>query len=547
MLHLFYRHFIALFKLNLKMKKSLLLFSLFIHVLLVNAQKQPPANWYNLDLKKDKVFGVSTERTYNEILKGKSAKKVIVAVIDGGTDVSHEDLKSVIWVNSKEVADNNKDDDHNGYADDINGWNFIGGPDGKNVEQDNLELTRLYKTYKTKYEKKDTTQLDGAELDNYHYYLKLKKSFIESSEQYVKISNLYKKFLIGVDTLRKDLNVTQTVSLETFKNYNPTNKNAQVVKSLLSKNKQFIKGTEAQVSIFEAFLKEMINQLSSFVDYHYNLDFDPREIVGDNYTNTNEKYYGNNKVSGPHGEHGSHVAGIIGAVRNNGIGINGVADNVEILVLRVVPDGDERDKDVANAIKYAVDNGATVINMSFGKAYSPYKEAVDEAVRYAHSKDVLLIHAAGNDNKNTDIKDNFPNDRMANYNQDNWIEVGASSWIKKKKLLPADFSNYAAENVDVFAPGVDINSCIPDNKYAVYSGTSMAAPVTAGVAAVIRGYYPHLTAAQVKQIILQSAIRVKHKVLIPGTKKKVKMTELCKTGGVVNLYEAAKLAETYKK
>jgi subtilisin family serine protease len=296
------------------------------------------------------------------------------------------------------------------------------------------------------------------------------------------------------------------------------------------------------ISKFSKGLQGAKEQISKFVDYHYNLDFDSRNIVGDNYEVATERFYGNNKVSEPNGEHGTHVAGIIAADRNNGLGIKGVSDQAEIMVLRVVPDGDERDKDVANAIRYAVDNGAKVINMSFGKAFSPYKNVVDEAVLYALSKDVLLVHAAGNDHKNLEIENNYPNDKVTNYNASNWIEVGASSW-KNKKLIPADFSNYGKQSVDVFAPGVDINSCIPDNKYESFNGTSMASPVTAGVAAVLRSYYPALSAAEVKEIIMQSAIKVKGKVLIPGTKKKVKMNDLCVSGGIVNLYEAVKLAE----
>jgi subtilisin family serine protease len=290
-------------------------------------------------------------------------------------------------------------------------------------------------------------------------------------------------------------------------------------------------------------LEESTNEVNKFVDYNYNLDFDSRSIVGDNYNDVNERKYGCNRVMGPKAEHGTHVAGIIAASRYNGTGIDGVADNVKIMVLRVVPDGDERDKDVANAIRYAVDNGAKIINMSFGKSFSSNKNVVDEAIKYALSKDVLLIHAAGNDAKNTDIEDNFPKvDIEKGVNASNWIEVGASSW-KLKKYLTADFSNYGKNRVDVFAPGVDINSCIPESKYAVYSGTSMAAPVTAGVAALLKSYYPQLTAPQIKDIILKSSIKYKKKVLIPGKNKKVKLSELCKTGGIVNAYSAVFMAE----
>ena len=147
------------------------------------------------------------------------------------------------------------------------------------------------------------------------------------------------------------------------------------------------------------------------LDYAYNPDYDSRKlIVKDNYADSNERFYGNNDVEGPDALHGTHVAGIVGAVVGNEIGSDGIARNVKLMSVRAVPDGDERDKDVANAIRYAVDNGATIINMSFGKGYSWDKKAVDEAVKYAAKHDVLLVHAAGNSGQNNDKTDNFPND-----------------------------------------------------------------------------------------------------------------------------------------
>jgi subtilisin family serine protease len=289
-------------------------------------------------------------------------------------------------------------------------------------------------------------------------------------------------------------------------------------------------------------IKGGLEHFEGSTKYHLNIDFDPRNKVGDNPNDATERFYGCNRVSGPKGDHGTHVAGIIAAARNNNIGMNGVADNVKIMVLRVVPDGDERDKDIANAIRYAADNGAKIINMSFGKGFSPQKNVVDEAVEYAVQKGVLLVHAAGNDNNNIDTTNNFPRAIYLNNSvASSWLEVGASNW-KSGKNIPADFSNYGKQTVDVFAPGVDIYSCIPESKYASFNGTSMASPVTAGVAALIWSYYPQLNAVQVKDIIMKSVVPVKGKVLIPGTKKKIKMTELCKTGGIVNAYQAIKLA-----
>ncbi len=522
------------------MKKTTLLLALAAQTMLVFAQKKAPENWFNLDPKQNRINGVSTEKTYNELLKGKSGQKVVVAVIDGGTEVMHEDLKRVIWVNPREIANNNIDDDGNGYVDDVNGWNFIGGQ-AENVAEDNLEVTRLYKQLKVRYEKVDTNSLDGAEKENYALYKKVRATYIKGYSEYAMYNNIYASLEKGVNYLTASLG-KDSLSMVEFKAYKPIDKNEAMAQNSIIKTFESNKKNYVVISKFSKGLQGAKEQISKFVEYHYNLDFDSRHIVGDNYEVISERFYGNNKVSEPNGEHGTHVAGIIAADRNNGIGIMGVSDNAEIMVLRVVPDGDERDKDVANAIRYAVDNGAKVINMSFGKAFSPYKEAVDEAVLYAQSKDVLLVHAAGNDHKNLEVENNFPTDAIANYNTSNWIEVGASSW-KPKKLIPAEFSNYGRTKVDVFAPGVDINSCIPKSDYASYNGTSMASPVTAGVATVLRSYFPDLTAAEVKEIIMQSAVKVKGKVLIPGTKKKVKMTELCVSGGIVNLYEAVKLAE----
>lgn len=519
--------------------RSLIIISA-LQVMFAFAQKQAPQNWFHLDPKKDKYNGVSTDRAYEELLKGKQGKPVIVAVIDGGTEVAHEDLKSIIWVNPGEIPGNGIDDDRNGYIDDVNGWNFIGGAK-ENIDKDNLEVTRVYRTLKAKFANVNVNNLEGEAKEEYEYYLTVKAAFEKGREKYESTLKMYDNLSNTANTLRRKIG-KDSMAMKEFKAYKPINAYESITKMILES--QFKGKNYVVISQFTKDLNKGSKDLSKFIDYHYNLEFDPREeIVADTYDNTRERYYGNNRVSEPNGDHGTHVAGIIAAVRNNDTGMNGIADQVQIMVLRVVPDGDERDKDVANGIRYAVDMGARVINMSFGKPYSPYKEAVDEAIRYALSKDVLLIHAAGNDHQNTDTVNNFPTFRISGYQADNWIEVGASSW-EKKKNIPATFSNFGKNTVDVFAPGVDIYSCIPESKYASFDGTSMAAPVTAGIAAVIRSYYPELTAAEVKAIILESAIKVKGKVYVPGSRKmKVSMTELCRTGGIVNLYEALRLAE----
>lgn len=506
----------------------------------------PKPNWQNLDLKADSMFGISTERAYKELLGNKKVKPILVAVIDGGIDTLHEDLKSVMWTNPKETAGNKVDDDKDGYADDMHGWNFIGGPKG-DVHYDNLEMTRLLRRLKPKYGAiTDTTKLSTAEHDTLVLYRKVSADF---DQEYHKAQALYTNmsaFKSVLDAMVTRMGKT-TPTEQDFEQYQPQSQGEAQVRQILIRQLQsdpdFAKFRDNE-------LNEGVTHFKEELDYNLNLNFDPRSIVGDDTNNVNERFYGNADVMGPDAMHGTHVAGIIGADRTNNLGILGVADAVEIIGVRAVPDGDERDKDIANAIRYAVDRGARVINMSFGKAYSPNKPAVDDAVKYAMSKDVLLVHAAGNDNKNLDKDANFPTRVYADSSGSaaGWIEVGASGW-KDDQTLKAPFSNYGKTTVDVFAPGEQIHSTVPGSKYMDLDGTSMAAPVVTGLAALIRSRYPQLTAVQVKDIIMKSVVPVTHDVIVPdegGSGHAVPFSELCVSGGVVNAYNALKLAATYK-
>lgn len=501
-------------------------------------------NWQNLDLKNDSVFGISTEKAYNELLEHKKHVPVLVAIIDGGVDVDHEDLKAVIWNNPHEVAGNGKDDDKNGYTDDIHGWDFIGGAKG-DVHWDDLELTRLIRADNARFAHADTASLKGDDLVEFGKYKKMKDDF---NSQYQKAKQTYdfiNKFNTIIDTIVINLKKADP-TVDDFKGYTPANNMQAYVKKILVENMAEFKGL---ADFREKEITPGLTHFKTQLDYNLNLDFDPRGIVGDNYADINEHFYGNNDVTGPDADHGTHVAGIVGAVRDNNIGVKGVANDVMIMSVRTVPDGDERDKDVANAIRYATSNGARVINMSFGKAYSYDKKAVDDAVKYAMSKDVLLIHAAGNDNKNTDSEPNFPNRNYADNSglAGAWIEVGASG-MTDDGTLKASFSNYGKTHVDVFAPGVKINSTTPHSTYGEHDGTSMAAPVVTGLAALIRSYYPKLTALQVKEIIMKSVVKINHTVVVGDgdEKKDVAFADLCISGGVVNAYNALKLAATYK-
>jgi cell wall-associated protease len=501
-----------------------------------------PKDWFHLDSRDHKIQGVSTQKAY-EFLKGRPSKTVVVAVIDSGIDVDHEDLKDIIWVNKGEIPGNGIDDDGNGYVDDVHGWNFIGGADGTNVEHDTYELTRLYASLREKFEGPDAKKFQKKEKENYALYKRVKEDYekkVKEAEGHAaQFGPIYNAFVATEAIISRHLE-KEDFTLEEIAAIRSVDEQVNKAKQL----QLYFAENGMKKSDIMAFKKHLDDQM----EYHLNLNYDPRHIVGDDYANTKERHYGNNDVKGTDSMHGTHVAGIIGAIRGNGLGMDGIADNVQIMVLRAVPNGDERDKDIANAIYYAVDNGAQVINMSFGKAYSPEKEAVDAAVKYAASKGVLLIHAAGNDAKNNDEIVSFPTKKIsAKKEANNWIEVGASSWGDETNFV-GSFSNFGKKSVDVFAPGVAIYSTVPDNGYDNKDGTSMAAPVTSGVAAMLFSYFPTLTAEQVREIILTST--VKHpelKVNKPGDRTKPEMTEFSKlsaSGGIVNAYEAVKLAES---
>jgi subtilisin family serine protease len=520
-----------------------------------------PKDWFLRDPETDSLQGVSSEKTYATLLKGKPSRTILVAVIDSGIDTDHEDLKEVIWTNEDEVPGNGIDDDKNGYVDDIHGWNFIGGKDG-NVNEDTYEVTREYARLKPKFENVDEKGVSKKQKGEYEYWKKVQAKYERDSkfnreqyeqynQEYVMYTNAYMTIDFCDSILSRKLGKPVTKSsLASITATNDTvNFAKQTLTKVLEKVEEDIEVGEflQELSFYLGQLKEGVDHYRVAVEYGYNTDFNSRTIVGDNPENLYEKGYGNNDVEGPDARHGTHVAGIIGASRNNTLGIKGIADNVRIMSVRAVPNGDERDKDVANAIIYAVDNGAKIINMSFGKSFSPNKIAVDKAVKYAESKGVLLIHAAGNDGDDLDKESNYPNRTFAGGGEaKNWLEIGASSWGADADFV-GSFSNYGKKSVDLFAPGVQIYSTTPSNTYEDLQGTSMACPATTGVAAIIMSYFPDLSATQVKEILRQSTRKFDGlKVVKPGDKVEVPFNQLSSTGGMVNAYEAVKLAMTAK-
>lgn len=526
-----------------------LAFGLFVNSLSAQATDSLTLkNWYHQNYEKTGVYGVGTNDAI-EFLKSKGIKpsSIVVGVIDSGVQIDHPDLKKNIWVNPKEKPNNKKDDDGNGYIDDIHGWDFIGGKDGKDVDHDTMEATRVVARYEKMFESANKSTNEA----NIKKYPKEYQEYLRAKLVYdVKLKEAQK----GMDNISSNQEqISQVVSTlrDALGNNTITVENAQKLANPNLKSYVMMLASDSSVSgktvdEFEKIALEQFKEQAKYygdqLKYMLNKDYDPRAIIGDNYSDLKQKNYGNNEVEGPDALHGTHVSGIIAAERNNNIGMDGIAGDVaKILVVRAVPDGDERDKDIANAIYYAVDNGAKVINMSFGKGFSPDKERVWEAMKYAEKKDVLMVHAAGNDNKNVDITFNYPTNFKDGENTsfvNNWITVGAST--RYNDNLKASFSNYG-QRVDIFAPGLEIYSTVTKSGYKFLQGTSMASPVVAGCAALLWAYFPSLTAAEVKDILLKTANKSNVPLLL-NEDVDTTFDKLSVTGGVVDVYKAVKYA-----
>lgn len=486
--------------------------------------EQEAQNWYHLDLMTDTIPGMSVDKTYAEIISQlpKPKKKVIVAIVDSGTDIEHEDLKDFIWVNAKEIPGNGIDDDKNGFVDDVNGWNFLGP-----IIKENYEFERILR---------DKNIVDDATYKAAEAEYQAKKAEAEQIKaRYSSILSMMNevhpkvKAALGKEDYTKD-------DLKNLK------------KGVLNDNESMFIN---QMLGFGLSPVELMDELQSGIDgadstiSGKSLQTRYRDALGNDENDWSTKIYGDNNVISPDPEkqdarHGTHVAGIVAANRDNNTGSKGVADQVIIMPVRTVPDGDEYDKDVALAIRYAVDNGAKVINTSFGKGYSPHSEWVRDAIKYAAEKDVLIVNAAGNDANDIDQEQTYPNDNIGTGPEvaDNFLTVGAIGPKYGSNML-AGFSNYGKVNVDVFAPGVRIYSTTPNNNYSSLQGTSMASPATAGVAAMIRAYFPKLTAAQVKQVIMDSGLEINRKVVVGGNANDVRdFKSLSKSGKIVNMYNA---------
>ena len=505
--------------------------------------------WYHKDFSTTNVYGVNTDNAYKFLeSKGLKPRTIVVGVLDSGVEVDHPGLINNMWKNPNEIPNNGIDDDKNGYVDDIYGWNFIGGKTA-DVDADNLEVTRMVKKYQPIFEGTDSAKnrANQAKMpEEYAIYQKSKKLYDEKGSEAKQYYHYFSGFNNAIPSIVKTLN-GKTLTKANLAAIKPASqedsRNLQILNSLVQDAGNVGKTPKEVEELLRKEIEGALKHYESQATKHYNLDFDPRaEIVGDNYDNYNEKHYGNNHYEGPDASHGTHVSGIIAGLPHGNEAQYGVAHKVaKIMTVRAVPDGDERDKDVANAIRYAVDNGAKILNMSFGKAVSPGKKHVWDAMKYAEKKGVLLVKAAGNENQNIGENEYFPTNFMKQSDEkpfvSNMIVVGAST--NNSQNLRARFSNYNGKMVDVFAPGQEIYSTVPDAKYEYLQGTSMASPVVAGAAAVLWAYMPSLTPQQIKEALVKT---VNKSTINANVDSNANFDQISVAGGVIDLYKAAQYA-----
>ena len=502
--------------------------------------------WHWKDLEKDGVHGVSLFKAQQLLidLKLKPAP-IVIAILDGGIDTNHLQIKPLLWNNTKEIPGNHLDDDKNGYVDDLHGWNFLGNAAGQNINKASDEKSRIYHRYKSEFKQDnlDSATWDLKKKQTYKIWQQAAAEIIFTDEDadnlaFIKMArNAVVK--MGVILIREieDSNFTA----EKLETYQPVGKLTADTKISYLRTLQAlgIDKSNGHQSILDD-LNEYISGKEQSAISMDNAPVDLRKnIIQDQYENFKDQYYGNNNITGPNAKHGTHVAGLAAGIVDTIVPNATFINPIRIMGVRVVPDGDEYDKDVALGIRYAVNNGAKIINMSFGKSFSPEQPWVDSAIRYAASKDVLIIHSAGNESYDLNVKSVYPNPYSTVFKDkaNNLITVGASSDPIIAESILTDFSNYGNQIVDVLSPGNKIYSSLPNQNYGYLNGTSMSAPILSHIAALIRSYFPKLSAIEVKTILLQSCWKPEDENTlfpIPQKDQAKKLNEMSAEGGIIN-------------
>lgn len=538
------------------MKRLGLLFVLlYVCVLCVSAQT--PLDWHLRSLGPDSIWGAGIEKAY-QMLDGKKAKKKVrVAVISRGFDMEHEDLVDVLWTNKKEKPGNGSDDDKNGYIDDVHGWNFLGTKDGRDVIYTSEAISREFDKIRARFEELDAKGRSRtlAEKDEYMQYLNLAR---ESKIEGMYMSTILAKNIAkGMEEINQKLHEAypndSDFTYEQFLKIVPAPETLDSLNDIAYNVNMLIWGF-SQKQMWSDRYKTRYDNAQSYEKQYQDLKArqkDERGMIGDNMNDINDAQYGNANLLTGNPSVGTGLAGVIAAKRGNDIGIDGIADNAELMLIRAVPEGDGYDKDIAVAIRYAIKNGADIILIATHKKVAEDKDIVRLALEEAEQEDILIVHAVGESPRDIDNNPTYPSGLKEDgsyYN--NFINVAASN----VNGLPLSLSNYGKKNVDLFAPGVDVYSCDAGDNYFKLTGTNASAAVVTGVAALIKSRFPKLTASQIKEIIVSTATNAPTEgVFYPfvseasnETPKTAQYSDLCRSGGIIDAAAAVQKAMNIK-
>ncbi len=502
--------------------------------------------WHWKDLEKEGVHGVSLFKAQQLLIESKlKPTPIVIAILDGGIDTNHHQIRPLLWNNPKEIPGNQIDDDKNGYIDDIHGWNFLGNATGQNVDKASDEKSRIYHRYKNEFkqEKLDSVNWDAKKKSTYTSWRQAAAEIVFTEEDadnlaFIKMAkNAVVKMGFILIREMEDSNFTA----EKLETYQPIGKITADTKISYLRTLQAL-GID-RMNGHQSIVDDLNEYIAGKEKAAISLETPPEDIrkliIKDRYEDLKDQYYGNNNITGPNAKHGTHVAGLAAGIIDTIFTKSNFNNPIKLMGVRVVPDGDEYDKDIALGIRYAVNNGAKIINMSFGKSFSPEQAWVDSAIRYAASKDVLIIHSAGNESYDLNNKTVYPSPYSSSFNNKaiNMITVGASSDPIIAESLLTDFSNYGNQIVDLFSPGNKIYSSLPNQTYGFTNGTSMSAPILSHIAAIVRAYFPKLSAIEVKAILLQSCWKPEDEnsiFPIPQKDQSKKLKELSAEGGIIN-------------
>ncbi|MBG7630454.1 MAG: S8 family serine peptidase [Bacteroidetes bacterium] len=500
-------------------------------------------HWHLKDYESDGVPGISLDKLYDELIKNQKGKQIIVAIIDTEIDINHEDLKDFIWINNDEQPNNGVDDDNNGYVDDVNGWNFIGNKNGGNLICSNFSYTRKLKELIPIFKGKTKEEV-GNDTLNFKIYQRALMDH-QNMKRQLKEDYEYVEFLnTGFPRSKKLLDSIFRGSTYTINQLDSL--------YTIFKKQDSIKAADIYFMIdflnfdMHGYADNLAYESNLIEKYSNNISFDDRAIIGDNVNDIEDRDYGSPFITNSLKEftHGSIVSGVLAAHRTNNKGVRGITNTVKLMPLCIQAKfGAETDKDLALSIKYAVENGAQVINISANRTYELHNEWVQQALLYAEEQNVLVVKGAGNSETDIDKIITYPNKNTKDHVLNNFIVVGATGMELNSNFKPV-WANYGRKTVDFYAPGESILTTTPFDSYKVDSGSSLSTAITSGVAALLLSYYPDLKVSEIRQILMESATRYDLDIELDyDSNTTVPFSKLSNSGGVLNAFNAFVLAE----